>query len=271
MSSPLDTEKKKKIKSQNVKQDLDRKSYSEKISAKRNNVNKKDENKKLVKIWDSPTRIFHWVLVSLFGFLWFSGDTGNYLDLHMKAGMMVLSLIVFRVFWGFVGSSSSRFTTFFSPIGACKYALKLFKRKPELERQPEYHASHNPLGGLMVIALLVFLALQAGAGLFSSDLVLTEGPLYNLVDEETSEEMMDYHYLGFEILLYLTGFHVVAILFYRFFKRTKLTKPMITGKAEWPKDKAEPEISFKNPLFALALFVISVVTVFGGITYLSSL
>lgn len=223
------------------------------------------DKKKLVKIWDSPTRLFHWLLVALFGFLWFSGETGNYLELHMKAGMMVLSLIVFRVLWGFVGSSSSRFISFFSPIGAIKHLFELFKRKPE------YHASHNPLGGLMVIALLIVLALQTGAGLFSSDLILTEGPLFNLVDEETSEEMTDYHHLGFNILLFLTGFHVAAILFYRFFKRTKLIKPMITGKAEWPKDKAVPTILFKNPLLALALFLFSVATVFGGVTYLSGL
>jgi len=224
-----------------------------------------DEKKKLVKIWDIPTRVFHWLLVCLFAFLWFSGETGNYLELHMKAGMMVLSLILFRILWGLVGSTSARFTSFFSPLGAIKHAFHLFKRTPE------YHASHNPLGGLMVIALLVFLALQAGAGLFSSDLVLTEGPLFNLVDEETSEEMTDYHYLGFEILLFLTSFHIAAILFYRFFKRTKLIKPMITGKAEWPKDQTEPAIKFKSPLLALVLFVVSVTTVFGGITYLSGL
>jgi len=245
MSSPLDTKNKKQTKNKNSKQG--------------------DENKRLVKIWDYPTRIFHWSLVCLFGFLWFSGKTGNYLELHMKAGMMVLSLVVFRVLWGFVGSSSSRFSAFFSPVGAMKHALGLFKRKPE------YHASHNPLGGLMVIALLVFFALQTGAGLFSSDLILTEGPLFNLVDEETSEEMTDYHHLGFNILLFLTAFHVAAIIFYRIFKRTKLSKPMITGKVEWPKDKAEPTIDFKSPLLAMVLFMVSVTTVFGGITYLSGL
>lgn len=221
--------------------------------------------KKLVKIWDSPTRLFHWILVLLFGFLWFSGETGNFLEFHMKAGMLVLSLILFRILWGFVGSNSSRFSTFISPIGAIKHALSLFKR------EPEYHTGHNPLGGLMVITLLAVLALQAGAGLFSSDLVLTEGPLFNLVDEETSEEMTDYHHLGFNILLFLTGFHVAAILFYLFFKRTNLIKPMITGKAEWPENQAEPKLTFKSPIIALALLLISLATVFGSVIYMSNL
>ena len=226
---------------------------------------KNTKEHKIVKIWDIPTRLFHWALVILFGFLWYSGDTGNYLDLHMKAGMMVLSLVLFRVLWGFIGSNNSRFSAFFSPIAAIKHLFNLFKR------EPEYHSSHNPLGGLMVIVLLVFLAMQTGAGLFTSDLILTEGPLFNLVDEETSEELTDYHYLGFEILLYLTGFHVAAILFYHFFKHTKLIKPMLTGKAEWPEDKEDPQIRFKNPLIALLLLLFSVAFVFGGVTYLSAL
>lgn len=221
--------------------------------------------KKLVKIWDSPTRLFHWLLVTLFGFLWYSGETGNFLELHMKAGMLVLSLILFRIIWGLIGSSSARFTSFISPIGAVKHALSLFKR------EPEYHAGHNPLGGLMVVALLIVLAMQAGAGLFSSDLVLTEGPLFNLVDEETSEEMTDYHHLGFNILLFLTGIHVAAILFYRFFKRTNLIKPMITGKTEWPENQVEPKLIFRSPIKALILLLLSLATVFGSVIYLSNL
>ncbi|GAA0422509.1 cytochrome b/b6 domain-containing protein [Cocleimonas flava] len=221
--------------------------------------------KNLVKIWDSPTRLFHWLLVILFGFMWYSGETGNYLDLHMKSGMLILSLILFRLIWGFIGSTSSRFSNFISPVGAIKHALTLFKRDPEV------NAGHNPLGGLMVIAMLVMLALQAGVGLFSSDLVLTEGPLFNLVDEETAEEMTDYHYLGFEILLYLTGLHVAAIVFYRIVKRTNLVKPMITGKADWPQDQAKPKLMFKNPFIALLVLIVSIATVFGGVTYLSGL
>ncbi|CAA6805629.1 MAG: Cytochrome b561 [uncultured Thiotrichaceae bacterium] len=221
--------------------------------------------KKLVKIWDSPTRLFHWLLVLLFGFLWFSGETGNYLELHIKAGMLVLSLILYRIIWGLIGSTSSRFRSFISPVGALKHALTLFKREPEI------HAGHNPLGGLMVITLLIMLALQAGAGLFSSDLILTEGPLYHLVGDETAEKMTDFHHLGFNILLFLTGFHVAAILFYRVMKRTNLLKPMIMGKTVWPEGKAEPKLDFKSPLFALAILIFSVATIFGGITYLSGL
>ena len=221
--------------------------------------------KHLVKIWDSPTRLFHWLLVLLFGFMWFSGETGNYLDLHMKAGMFILSLVLYRIIWGFIGSSSARFSSFISPIGAIKHALTLFKREPEI------HAGHNPLGGLMVIALLIMLALQAGAGLFTSYLVLTQGPLFNLVDEETSEEMTDFHHLGFNILLFLTGFHVATIVFYRVIKQTNLLKPMITGKTIWPENKAEPKLIFKNPLLALLILILSVATVFVSVTFLSKL
>jgi len=221
--------------------------------------------KHLVKIWDSPTRLFHWGLVLLFGFMWFSGETGNYLDLHMKAGMLILSLILYRIIWGFIGSSSARFSSFTSPIGVIKHTLTLFKRDPEI------HAGHNPLGGLMVIALLIMLALQAGAGLFSSDLVLTEGPLFNLVDEETAEEMTDFHHLGFNILLILSGLHVAAIVFYRVIKRTNLLKPMITGKTVWPEKTPEPKLIFKSPLLALFVLILSVATVFGSVTYLSNL
>ena len=221
--------------------------------------------KKLIKIWDSPTRLFHWLLVLLFGFLWFSGETGKFQELHMKAGMLVLSLILYRILWGFFGSSSARFGSFISPIGTIKHALTLFKREPEI------HAGHNSVGGLMVITMLVMLGLQAGAGLFSSDLILSEGPLYHLVSEQTAQDMTDFHHLGFNILLFLTGLHIVAILFYRVFKRTNLLKPMITGKTVWPDEKAEPKLDFKSPLLALAILVFSAATVFGGVTYFSNL
>ena len=218
-----------------------------------------------IKIWDFPTRIFHFLLVILFGFLWFSGETGKYPELHMKAGMMVLSLIIFRLLWGFLGSTSSRFSRFFSPFAALKHGAEL------LNRNRDYQASHNPLGGIMVIVMLIIIALQATTGLFSSDLILTEGPLFHLVDEETSEQMTDYHYLGFTILLYLVCIHVFAIFFYKIYKRTPLIKSMITGKKAWPIEKAQPTILFVSPFYALLLFLLSILIVFGGISYLSAL
>ena len=114
-----------------------------------------------VKVWDAPVRLFHWLLVLLFAFMYFSGTVkGDWLEWHMRSGYAILALVLFRILWGFAGSTYARFSNFLAGPSAClQFAKKL------LTRAPAASAGHNPLGGWMVLVLLLALLVQTGTGL----------------------------------------------------------------------------------------------------------
>lgn len=174
-----------------------------------------------VAIWDLPTRLFHWVLVGLLGLSWWSAEN-HYEDVHLYSGLAVLTLLIFRVLWGFVGSSTARFASFVrGPKAVFGYMQGNWRG-----------IGHNPLGALSVIALLAAVGLQVGLGLFASDEDgLFEGPLARLVSLDSSERVTELHEALFNLLLALIALHVAAIVFYRL-RGKNLLKPMITGRAE---------------------------------------
>ena len=175
------------------------------------------------RIWDLPTRLFHWLLVALVGFSWWSGKNDE-VDLHIWSGIAILTLLVFRLLWGFFGSSTARFSTF---VRGPK-AVLVYVRDMKGWRQ----SGHNPLGALSVIVLLALLSAQVALGLFNTDEDgFTAGPLADLVSLNTSELAHELHEELFKIILVFIGLHVAAVLFYRLFLGKKLTVPMITGKA----------------------------------------
>ena len=178
-----------------------------------------------VKVWDLPVRIFHWTLVLLIAFSWWSGkEGGNVMQYHMWSGYAILTLVLFRVVWGFCGSSSARFTDFVrGPRAAIAYLRTL------TERRAGAHLGHNPLGGWNVVLLLVCILIQAGTGLFANDDIVTEGPLYKLVTKERSDFLTAIHYYNFYVILALAAAHIGAVLFYLIYKADNLVKPMFTG------------------------------------------
>ena len=172
-----------------------------------------------VPIWDLPTRLFHWLLAGLFCFSWWTAETHRD-DLHIWSGMAVLTLLIFRILWGFVGASTARFRNFVRGPRAVFGYLR-----------GEWRAiGHNPLGAISVIALLGLLIVQVGLGLISSDVDgLVEGPLAPLVSYGTSDWAADLHEDLFNVLLVLIGLHIAAILFYRL-RGKRLIGPMVTGR-----------------------------------------
>ncbi len=171
-----------------------------------------------VPIWDLPTRLFHWLLAGLVGFSWWTAETHRD-DLHIWSGLAILTLLIFRILWGFVGSSTARFANFVrGPRAVFGYL-----------RGDWRGVGHNPLGAISVIALLALLIVQVGLGLISSDEDgLVEGPLAPLVSLATSDWAVDLHEDLFNVLLALIGLHLAAILFYRL-RGKGLVGPMITG------------------------------------------
>lgn len=175
-----------------------------------------------IRIWDAPTRLFHWVLAALIGFSWWSAEAEEF-DLHIWSGLAVMSLLIFRLLWGFFGSSTARFANFVRGPKAVLAHLKDIRGWRPI--------GHAPLGALSVLILLGAVAIQVGLGLFSIDHDgLYEGPLANLVSLDLSEQIADLHEDWFNVILILVVVHIAAILFYRLVLGMKLTSAMITGK-----------------------------------------
>jgi cytochrome b len=189
-----------------------------------------------VKVWDVPVRAFHWTLVALAALSVSTGYlAGNAMRWHVWSGCAILALLVFRVLWGFIGSTYARFAHFVrGPRAVRDYARGL------LSRAPSYTVGHNPLGGWMVVLLLVSLAVQVGTGLFANDDIATEGPLYPLVSKALSDTLSAIHQANVVVLLALIGVHVTAVLYYFFYKGENLVAAMITGTKQVPARALSP-------------------------------
>jgi len=172
-------------------------------------------------VWDLPTRLFHWTLVALIAFSWWSAEE-EHVDWHIWSGLAVMTLLVFRLLWGLFGSSTARFAGFVrGPAAIVDYLSDMRGWKP---------VGHTPIGALSVLAMLLVLFVQVVTGLFQTEEDgLVEGPLAYLLSFETAEAAHDVHEATFNVLLVLIGLHVAAILFYRFVLGKKLLGPMITG------------------------------------------
>jgi len=183
------------------------------------------------RVWDLPTRLFHWSLVAL---VVFNGITGQFAaDLgtdwmarHLLSGYAILALILFRLVWGLVGNRHARFAGFVRGPRAVIDYLGALRGRGEAKT----HAGHNPLGGWSVMAMLAALTVQAGSGLFLSDEDYgVEAPLAKHVANKTIDLMGSMHEASFWLLLVLVATHLAAIAFYRIVKNENLVRPMITG------------------------------------------
>ena len=193
------------------------------------------ETQVAVKVWDLPVRIFHWAVVILLAFQLVTGWIGGHLmPWHVYSGYALLVLIVFRILWGFAGSTHARFASFLAgPLATLRFARRLFSR----EAVPQ--VGHNPLGGWMVMALIASLAFQAFSGLFANDGVATEGPLATLVPVELSNDLAEWHGWNAWLLLTLSGLHVAAVVFHLVVKRDNLVTSMFTGIRHVPPQAAQ--------------------------------
>jgi cytochrome b len=178
-----------------------------------------------IAIWDLPTRIFHWSIVLLIPFLWWSAEEER-MDLHIPAGIAMLGLLLFRLLWGFFGGSTARFA------GLVKGPRAL---RDHLTGQGAPTVGHSPLGALSVVAMLAMLAIQVGLGLFATDGDgLTSGPLAHLISYDQSEALTDLHHDLFDVLVALIGLHIAAILFYLVARRRNLVRAMVFGEGAAP-------------------------------------
>lgn len=174
-------------------------------------------------VWDLPTRLFHWSLVVLVVAAFITAKIGgNAMVWHGRLGLAILGLLVFRLVWGFVGSTYARFFQFVRGPGAIFAYL----------RGQWQGLGHNPLGAFSVLALLGVLAAQAATGLFANDDIAFEGYLVPLIGSSASGEITGIHHLLEKLLMALVALHVGTIVFYAHVKKHNLVKPMLSGWAE---------------------------------------
>lgn len=176
-----------------------------------------------IRIWDWPVRLTHWLFVFCIVVSWWSAEQRE-MEWHRYSGYALLGLLIFRIYWGFAGSSSARFSNFLrGPSGVMAYARQ--------SRDEHRDAGHNPLGGWSVAAMLVLMLAQVLIGLFVSDVDgLESGPLSHLVSFDTSRTLAEIHEVVFNVILTLIGLHIAAILFYLLVKRDNLIVAMLTGQ-----------------------------------------
>ncbi|TAG04179.1 MAG: cytochrome B [Betaproteobacteria bacterium] len=205
-----------------------------------------------VAVWDVFVRVFHWSLVLLFCFSVISAKVGgNWITWHMYSGYAILSLVIFRLMWGFVGGEYARFSSFIAgPVRAARFAVGLLKRGSQ------HSVGHNPVGGWMVIVLLLLLTLQAGLGLFGNDEIATTGPLARYVSDDASIKAMSWHRRIGDALLILVAIHILAVLFHVFVKKEGLIRAMLSGKKSLPRALAESTANPRAARNGLGLFLI---------------
>lgn len=216
-----------------------------------------------VAAWDLPTRLFKWSLVFLVAMAWISDKFGGSIPVWHKAnGYAILCLIVFRLLWGFVGGSTARFSSFLpTPRRVFGYAAGLAKGAP-----PRY-LGHNPLGALMILALLAILAAQGVLGLYSGDAdrLVIEGPLAATVPDAAVAQATRLHRLGFDLILILVSLHVSANLAYDLFKKEGLIRAMIVGAKPAGAYVDAPRAAPGSMLAAAACLAVAAAIVFGAI------
>lgn len=178
-----------------------------------------------VRVWDLPTRVFHWLLALCVVGLVATGYAGAMLW-HSRLGYAVLALLLFRLVWGLVGGHWSRFSTFlYSPSSVLAY----LKGKAH----PDHLIGHNPLGAASVFAMLLVLLAQVGTGLVSDDEIAFQGPLNRFVSSARGLAATWYHKkIGQWLIIGLVVLHIAAVLYYLLKKRTNLVRPMVVGDKE---------------------------------------
>jgi cytochrome b len=193
-------------------------------------MGEENENYVSVRVWDLPIRLFHWAAVLLLIFQVVTGYVGgDLMKWHGWCGYTLLTLVVFRLFWGFAGSTHARFASFvMGPTATFRFAKRLFSR------QAVPQVGHNPLGGWMVMALVLVLATQAVSGLFANDGVSFMGPLARFITLADSNHFSQFHDWNVRLLLAFSGIHVAAVLFHLIVKKEELTGPMFTGVKRVP-------------------------------------
>ena len=206
-----------------------------------------------IRVWDLPTRLFHWTLaLTMVGSVVSAKIGGNAMVWHFRLGFLVMTLIAFRLLWGVLGGRWSRFASFiYAPTTVLRYLRGQARPDENLD------VGHNPLGSFSVFALLGLLALQVATGLVADDEIANIGPLNRFVSSATASQATGWHKeYGSWILIMLVALHVAAILYYLIKKRDNLIRPMLVGDKPLPRNTPASADGLPQRLLALVLVLL---------------
>lgn len=205
-----------------------------------------------VRIWDLPTRLFHWVLALTLTGSWVTQELGlKWMEWHISLGYTALFLVTFRIFWGVAGPRHARFASFVArPARVWRYA------RAWLAGDPPRFAGHNPLGGWAILAMLSLTLVQAVSGLFNSDEILYAGPWHYAAPSSFTDRMAALHGLNFNLLAGLVLLHLAAVAIYWLRWRSNLVRAMWTGRKR--RDEVDPTQAIDSSRLLLALILMIV-------------
>lgn len=202
-----------------------------------------------VRVWDLPTRLFHWLIVVLVTAAYATVRL-NWMQWHGWAGEVLLAVLIFRLLWGLFGSDTARFSRFLrSPRAAARYLKRM------LIREPDHQVGHNPAGGWMILLLLALLLGEALTGIYVANDVADVGPLTEITPAPVANAITTAHATLWDILLAAIVLHVLAIAGYAAAKGQNLLLPMIIGTKWLPLDVPPPRLA--GPLLAIATAALS--------------
>ena len=202
-----------------------------------------------IRVWDLPTRVFHWALAVLVVFSFTTGKVGGgWMEWHLRSGYAILALLVFRLAWGFAGSHTARFARFVrGPRAAIEYA------RATIRGRPPFTEGHNPMGGWMVMFMLAILVLQATSGLFADDDIATQGPLAAKVSNAWVARMTTIHKYNGWVIVAAVSLHVIAVAAYQWGLKIDLLGPMVHGWKHVPAGLRPVEPPRASSIVALVL------------------
>ncbi|MFK5893379.1 MAG: cytochrome b/b6 domain-containing protein [Pseudomonadota bacterium] len=183
------------------------------------------DDSKLIKVWDPLVRFFHWSLVLLFFIAFITED--DFLRIHSFAGYIILSLVCFRILWGFIGSRYARFSNFIYSLKNIKQFVKeilLFKAKR--------YIGHNPAGGAMIILLMSSLLICTITGMAVYGVEQQAGPMASWFTQHTrflANVFEEIHEFFANFIMFLIVIHVFGVIFESVIHKENLVKSMITG------------------------------------------
>lgn len=176
----------------------------------------------LIKVWDIPLRIFHWLLVLGFFVAYLTED--DLLTVHVWAGYLVSALLVFRLIWGFVGNEHARFASFLcSPIQSIRYV------KDVVALKSRRYIGHNPAGAAMILLLLVSLLMTCLTGFAVYGADQGAGPLAAMVGSNYEKLWEEVHEFFANFTLLLVFVHIVGVAVESYIHRENLAKAMWNG------------------------------------------
>ena len=164
-----------------------------------------------IRVWDAPTRVFHWLLVLSFAGAYLTSESERWSLVHITLGYTLGGLITFRLIWGFVGTRYARFTSFVKgPSEVLQYAKSMATLKPK------HFVGHNPLGAVAIVLLIVL----------GIAIVVTGYAVFNEIGGEWVAEL---HEIASHIMLILVGIHIVGVIAASWLHKENLARAMVNG------------------------------------------